>query len=297
MSSWLESVKNEKLSGPKKKSKKKSTFSFNDGIDDAPPISNKQAQYEDLIERLTALAEDAEANDNTDHSIDELIRETVKEEGDDDAHDLFGEGFAVDLKRKAGSRCGQYKTSKFACEDAGCNYSEGTTKAGKRTSYCREKTKKKPSGCGQHKKNKRACEDAGCDYSEGYTKTGRPASYCRQRTKKKSSKKKTASPAGLPHAPYLVPVSGAPPGMAMAMAQPMMHGMPMVMAQPLRPGTAPAVPMAMAQPLMPGAASKMAPSPMPIASFLMPIQSAPPGMASAHAVPMPGAYTMRMSRE
>ena len=164
MADWLAAIKANKKPLKKgvvgQKNKKKGLFSF-DGDDDdwgpapdkwEPPKSQKEQAYLDMMERVEGIAKQAEEDYKYDFSTDtfqpvaegiaedpgKLGKDLVEEEEEADAdHDLFGDGFGIDMKKKGSSHCGQYKTSRYSCETAGCKYSEGVTKTGKKTSYRR----------------------------------------------------------------------------------------------------------------------------------------------------------------
>lgn len=216
--------------GDKPPEKKVLFFSEHTELDDelAHPLDKKphgsaRAEAEERArDKIAALLEFGEDDDLT---MDEMIRITKAEEGDDDEHNLFGEGFGIQMTEK--NRCGQYKTSKPSCENAGCKYSERTLKSGNIGTYCSEPPKKKTkatspkkktpaspkkkaptspqkkttspkkkapmSSCSQYKDSKDGCAAKGCV----------PATYpyglvCRSPPQKKTSSKKSVGFSILP---------------------------------------------------------------------------------------------------
>jgi hypothetical protein len=313
---WLKEIqaKRKKLPiAPKKK--KKPVISFDGDGDDmgpdptsqSPPKSTKQQAYLNMMEKIQGIADRAEEDyqydpiteqfkpkhadieDDVGVHMDEMVKQTEALEGTEGGHDLFGEGFGIEMKKK--NRCGQYKTSKFSCEEAGCKYSEGSTKTGKKTSYCRsppqpKKKKVSPKPPASPKPPRKVTAMKGTSFKSpkkggkgsptktpprppktaSPARTPKTASRCTQyKTNKDVCVSQGCIPASTKTGSFTCrnPPTRSPkssPKQAKAHSTAFAHSMPQ------RP---------------------------PVANYVMPISSAPKGMPSAMAQPLPGAYVMQ----
>jgi hypothetical protein len=321
---WLAEIKAKKknlAAGTKKR--KKPVISFSGDDDDMgpdptsrePPKSTKHQAYSDMMDKIQAIADQAEQDYEYDHSTDQfkpkyadveedagmnmdaMVKQTEAVEGTEGGHDLFGEGFGIEMKKK--NHCGQYKTNKFSCEEAGCKYMERTGKDGKKTSICRsppqpkKKAAPKPTGSPKPKK------------ITAMKGTPKKSPKGGKGTPKKSPKGSKGSPKGSKGSPKTRPASPRTPKTASRCTQfktsrdacesqgcvpastksgSLTCRNPPVRSPKSSPKRAKAYPVAAAKP---------ASSQIPMANFIMPISSAPKGMPSAMAQPMPGTYTMQ----
>jgi hypothetical protein len=220
MSDWLASIKGKKKAGVMKKNKK--PFISLSSAPEAPKSQKVQA-YEEMMERLEAMAKEWDKNYTYDYekhvhvpnapgiaedpglTAHEIVQQTEAIEGTDDAHDMFTEEMGI--QKKKSNHCGQYKTSRYSCEDAGCKYSEGKNKKGEKTSYCRSPPTKKTN----------------ITSSTG-VRILPPTSPKEQMTTKPPTYYATAPPVGL-----AVPIAERIEGMPMAHVQ----NLPMAYAQPM----------------------------------------------------------------
>lgn len=337
MADWLAAIKANKKKTSKPSGKKKTkVFSFSGDDDEtwgAPPDkwvapqSQKEQAYLDMMARVEAMAKQAEEDYEYDPETDkfkpvaegvvedpglttqEIVRDTEEKEGTEGQHDLFGEGFGVDLKQRGKSHCSQYKTSRYSCEDAGCSYGERRNKDGTMSSFCRAKPTKKAGTTTTKKKVPSP--------SAATTPTKKASPSPKTPQKKLSSsdlplKKRPVLMSPLPKTPAKKSPAKSPgkktPGKATSSpktprsrcaqfkhsrdtclsegcvpAESLKHGMlcrakPSSTSPRKSPNKSPV---------------KKSSSSLPMANFIMPVGSAPPGMPTAMAQPMPGTYTMQ----